>query len=103
MDEKVKVYRGLKRKNRFLGIIDYKALVVLLGYMCIVWKIGEKIFRSWTYRGYFYLFLITPVMGLIYANKNEEDISHIIYVIIKFLVTPKLYVCKLNHKKYWRK
>ena len=103
MDEKARVYGGLKRKNRFLGIIDYKTLVILLGYMWIVWKIGEKIFISWIYRGYFWLILITPVIGFVYANKNEEDISHIIYVIIKFLVSPKLYVCKLNHKKYWRK
>ena len=103
MDEKTRAYGGLKRKNRFLGIIDYKTLVMLLGYMWIVWKIGEKIFISWIYRGYFCLFLIMPVIGFVYANKNEEDISHIIYVIIKFLVSPKLYVCKLNHKKYWRK
>ena len=38
MDEKARVYGGLKRKNRFLGIIDYKTLVILLGYMWIVWK-----------------------------------------------------------------
>ncbi len=103
MDEKVKVYSGLKRKNRFLGIIDYKTLVILLGYMWIVWKISEKIFSGLVYRGYFCVFLNTPVIGLVYANRNEEDISHIIYVIIKFIVSPKLYVCKLNHKKYWRK
>ncbi|MBR6614021.1 MAG: hypothetical protein IKK84_04570 [Clostridia bacterium] len=103
MEEKGKVYSGLKRRNKFLGIIDYRTLVILLGYVWIVWKIAENIFNSLIYRGYFCVFLIIPVIGLVYANRNEEDISHIIYVIIKFLVSPKLYVCKLNHKKYWRK
>ena len=44
MEKKGKVYSGLKRRNKFLGIIDYRTLVILLGYVWIVWKIAEKIF-----------------------------------------------------------
>lgn len=103
MLESNKVYRNFNRKNRFLGIIDYKTLVILLGYMWIVWETSSKIFNNIIYSVYLLMFLTIPVIGLVYANRYEEDISHIIYVIIKFLVTPKLYVIKLNHKEYWRK
>ena len=103
MLESNKVYRNFNRKNRFLGIIDYKTLVILLGYMWIVWETSTKIFNNIIYSVYLLMFLTIPVIGLVYANRYEEDISHIIYVIIKFLVTPKLYVIKLNHKEYWRK
>lgn len=103
MLESNKVYRNLNRKNRFLGIIDYKTLTILLGYMWIVWKIADKIFNNAMNAVYFWIFLVIPVIGLVYANRDEEDVSHVIYVIIKFLVSPKLYIFKLNHKKYWMK
>ncbi|MBR6688621.1 MAG: hypothetical protein IKL68_01225 [Clostridia bacterium] len=103
MLESDKVYRNFNRKNRFLGIIDYKTLTLFLGYVWIVWKISIKIFNSITYCIYFMMFLIIPVIGLVHANRNEEDISHVIYVIIKFLFSSKLYIFKLNHKKYWNK
>ena len=103
MLESNKVYRNFNRKNRFLGIVDYKTLTMLLGYMWIVWETSTKIFDNYIYSVYLLMFLTVPVIGLIYANRNEEDISHIIYVIIKFLLRPKLYVFKLNHKKYWTK
>ena len=103
MLESKKVYSNLNRKNRFLGIIDYKTLTIFLAYMWTVWKISEYICKSLIYRGYLWMFLVIPVFGLVYANRNEEDIFNVIYTIIKYLVTPKLYVYKLNHKKYWQK
>ena len=103
MIESRKVYRNFNRKNRFLGLIDYKTLTLLLGYMWIVWKIGSIFFTNAIYSVYFLIFLIMPVIGLVYANRNEDDISHIMYVIFKFIISPKMYTFKLTHKKYWVK
>ena len=73
MLESNKVYRNFNRKNRFLGIIDYKTLVILLGYMWIVWETSSKIFNNIIYSVYLLMFLTIPVIGLVYANRYEME------------------------------
>jgi len=97
------VYKNLNRQNKFLGIIDYKTLVMLLGYMWIIWQISRILFASLIYRAYMLIVLSVPMLGLVYANKFEDNISYVIYCILKYLFSPKHYVYKLNEKKYWNK
>ena len=70
MLESNKVYRNFNRKNRFLGIVDYKTLTMLLGYMWIVWETSTKIFNNYIYSVYLLMCWTVPVIGLIYANRN---------------------------------
>ena len=97
------VYKNLNRQNKFLGIIDYKTLLLLLGYMWGVWQISELLFENLMYRAYMLITLSIPILGLVYANKAEDNISYVIYCILKYLVSPKHYVYKLKEKKYWHK
>ena len=97
------VYKNLNRGNKFLGIIDYKTLLLLLGYLCGIWQISGMLFNDLIYRAYMIIILGVPILGLIYANKSSDNISYVIYCVIKYLVSPKLYVYKLNQKKYWNK
>lgn len=97
------VYKNLNRQNKFLGIIDYKTLLIILGYMWVIWQISELLFNNLMYRTYMLIILSVPVLGLVYANKSEDNISYVIYCILKYLVSPKHYVYKLKEKKYWHK
>jgi len=97
------VYKNLNRQNKFLGIIDYKTLLILLGYMWIVCQISNLLFENLMYRAYMLIFLSIPILGLVYANKSEDNISYVIYCILKYLISPKHYVYKLKEKKYWNK
>lgn len=97
------VYKNFNRGNKFLGIIDYKTLLMLLGYMWCVWQISGVLFNDIIYRGYMIIVLGVPILGLVYANKASDNISYVIYCIIKYLFSPKFYAYKLNQIKYWNK
>ena len=97
------VYKNLNRQNKFLGIIDYKTLLLLLGYMCGAWHLSGILFENLMYRAYMLIGLSIPILGLIYANKSEDNISYVIYCILKYIISPKHYVYKLKEKKYWNK
>jgi glucose dehydrogenase len=97
------VYKNLNRQNKFLGIIDYKTLVILLGYMWGIWELSGLLFNNLMYRGYMLIFLSIPILGIVYANKSEDNISYVIYCVLKYLVSPKHYAYKLKEKKYWNK
>ena len=97
------VYKNLNRQNKFLGIIDYKTLLILLAYMWGAWSISDLIFNNLMYRAYMLIVLCIPILGLVYANKSEDNISYVIYCILKYALLPKHYVYKLKEKKYWNK
>lgn len=97
------VYKNLNRQNKLLGIIDYKTIIILLVYMWGVWQVASFLFSNLMYRTYMLIILVIPILGLIYANKSEDNISYVIYCILKYIVSPKHYVYKLKEKKYWNK
>lgn len=97
------VYKNLNRQNKFLGVIDYRTLLILLAYMWSIWQVSDLLFDNLMYRAYMLIILSIPVIGLVYANKSEDNISYVVYCIIKYIVSPKHYVYKLNQKKYWHK
>lgn len=97
--EEKTIYPNLDRENKFLGIIDYKSLILLLIYVVGVWKISSLIFAKVMFRIYAVVILSIPIIGLFYANKNEDNITHVIYVILKYLFSKKLYVYKITSRK----
>ena len=97
------VYKNLNRQNKFLGIVDYKTLVILLGYIWGIWQVSKWFFSNIMYRVYMLMILSIPVIGIVYANKTEDNISYVIYCILKYIVSPKHYAYKLKEKKHWNK
>lgn len=98
IEERV-IYPNLNRENKFLGIIDYKSLILLLVYVVGVWKLSCIIFAKILFRIYAVIILSVPIVGLFYANKNEDNITHVIYLIFKYLFSKKLYVYKITSRK----
>ena len=39
-------YSNLNRSNKWLGIIDYKSLIILVIYMFFIWNIMRNIFSK---------------------------------------------------------
>ena len=62
---------------------------------------GKLIFE--TGRMVFNFLLIFFVIGIFYSNKSSDNITHIVYCIIKYILSPKLYVYKFEQTKYWLK
>lgn len=93
------IYSNLNRENKFLGIMDYKSLIILLVYVLGVWKLSCIIFARVLFRLYSVIILSVPLFGLFYANRNEDNITHVIYTILKYLFSHKLYVYKITSEK----
>ena len=96
-------YSNLNRNNKWLGIIDYKSLVILIVMLFVVWNILGFLVENDMYRVYILLIVAIPILGLFYANKSEENISFVIYIVLKYWFSPKLYVYNIETNFNWLK
>ena len=96
-------YSNLNRENKWLGIIDYKSLIILLVILFIAWNVLGVFVGNQMYRIYLLIIISIPFLGLFYANKSQENISNVIYVVLKYIVSPKLYVYNIESNNQWLK
>lgn len=90
--EQGRIYPNLNRPSKWLGIIEYKVVVIVLIYMVILWLIlGIFIDNNMT-KLYMELIMVVPVLVVFYTYINEDNSIYVIYTIIKFVVSVKLYV-----------
>ena len=96
-------YPNLNRSNKWLGIIDYKTLTFILVLLFLMWNLLGVFVESSIYRVYVLIIMAIPLFGLIYANKSEENISNIIYIVFKYIFSPKIYMYNIETNKPWLK
>ena len=96
-------YSNLNRSNKWLGIIDYKTLIILAIILFLTWNILGIFIQDIAYRVYVLIIIAIPFLGIVYANKSQENISNVIYVALKYLVSPKLYVYNIETNQQWLK
>ena len=89
-------YPNFNKNFKWLGIIDYKSLILLLVYLNILWNLSAFFVTSVIYRIYIEIIFAIPIFGLIYSNKSSENISDIIIIVLKFVFSPKLYVYNIK-------
>ena len=89
-------FSNFKEDFKWLGIIDYKSLIILLIYLIILWNLSGLFINNIIYRIYIEVILAIPIFGFFYSNKSSENVSDIIYVILKFVFSPKLYVYRIE-------
>ena len=88
------IYSNFNRKNRFLGIIDYKSLVIFLIYVLLIYVFLEKMSINLEFKIYIFLFLVIPVFALFFINLNNESVIDTIIIMIIFLFNKKIYIDK---------
>lgn len=98
IDEK-RIYPNLNKESKFMGIMDYKSLIVLLIYILIVWKLSKFMFVKMLFRFYSIIIFSVPMFGIFYANRNEANIVHVIYTIIRYIFSRKVYAYKITSRK----
>lgn len=96
-------YSNLNRSNKWLGIIDYKSLIVLLLIMFLVWNILGIFMDNILYKLYLVIIISIPFLGIFYANKSEENILYIVYTVAKYILSPKRYVYNIETNTTWLK
>ena len=96
-------YPNLNRSNKWLGIIDYKTLTFILIILFVMWNLLGVFVQSPIYKIYLLVIMSIPLFGLVYANKSEENISDVIYIVLKYMVSPKIYMYNIETNKPWLK
>ncbi len=96
-------YPNLNRVGKWLGVIDYKALIILLVILFITWNILGLFINSQLYRIYVLVIISIPFLGLLYANKSQENISNIVYIVLRYMLSPKLYIYNIESNNPWKK
>lgn len=96
------IYSNYKRNIKFLGVIDYKSLVIILIYSILLWNVLNFFIKNIEYLIYIYIVMLIPVFIVLFINLEQENTSGMILNILKFLIVKKEYfkVDKVNNHEY---
>lgn len=97
INEKI-MYTSYKRSNKWLGIIDYKSLCIILVYIWLVINILDLINLDFEKSLYVFLFLTVPIISIMLININNESTINVIICILKFIISKGIYVDKTYYK-----
>lgn len=86
------IYNFYNRKNKWLGIVDYKSLCFFMGYVYIVFKFVSLFNIYYLYKVYILSFLIFPVIIFILLNIDEECVIDKLKIVIVFYLKRKIYI-----------
>lgn len=98
MDEE-KTFPSFRRQNKWLGIIDYKSLIVFVIYVFVIYQICNLINLSTTSLVTVLIVSIIPLFALYFVNSKEESIIDIVYIILRFYLSNKIYYYKLEKRE----
>ncbi len=96
-------YPNLNRSNKWLGIIDYKSLIIFLIILFAIWNILGLFVSNQVYKVYLLVIIAIPFFGIFYANKSEENISNVVYIVIRYMLSPKKYMYNIETNQQWLK
>lgn len=94
------IYLNYNRKNKWLGIIDYKSLMFLTIYIFIIIDILKITHLPFQVSIYIFLFLVVPIVGVIFINVNNEVVIDVIFLIFKFYIAKGMFVNDMHLKKF---
>ena len=93
-NNKVKIYSNYKRKNKWLGIIDYNALIIIVLYVFLVISILKIIPIKLEYLIYIFIFSVVPIIAILLINIGEENAIDMLSIILKYNINKGIYVRK---------
>lgn len=88
---KQRVFNFYNRKNKWLGLIDYKTLLFCLIYIFIIFKLVSVFNISYIAKTYIAANLLLPLIIFVLFNLKEESIIDKLIIIILFYVKRKIY------------
>ena len=84
---KTKVFQNFNRNARWLGIIDYKSLIVLLIYMYVIYFITGILNIKILVRLYVLVIFSIPMIILTVMYSNEESVIDMLITIAKYILS----------------
>lgn len=94
----VPIYADLKRKNKWLGILEYRSMIFIILYFFIVIYLLLHISIKTDIKIVIGTFLTIPVGILFYVNKDQESIIDMLVTISLFYYRRGIYLKKIEIK-----
>ncbi len=94
------IYQNFNRNNKWMGIIDYKSLLVIIIYVFCVFAIIRLLHFNMKISIYLFLGFTVPVISIIVVHINNDVAIDVIIVICKFYIKKKFFVHKRDIKGY---
>lgn len=83
-------------KNKLFGVIYYSNLVCILMWGILIFSITNIVFQNTDIKVFLFISLVFPVVLINIVGINGESFIDILICIIRYLISPKLYL----YKKY---
>ncbi len=90
--KKIKIYSRMYKTQKWRGIVDYRVGAFLIGYVCAIYQLLSYIGLSVTYILYVILMSCIPLFGIYVVVGKEENVPHILYNILQYIVRHKNYI-----------
>lgn len=97
--DKLKTYSNINKRFNAKGVIDYRIVLFLVIYACIIYQILDSFNVSIIKIIYILLLSLIPLMGIYFTLSKEENILQVLVNIIKYLLKPKTYVYYYENKE----
>lgn len=97
--EKQQIFPSFRRQNKWLGIIDYKSLIIfgiylyLIYIICIALNLPTKLILS------IIIIATVPLFAIYISNDKEESIVDIMLVVLRFYLSNKKYYYKIERRE----
>jgi hypothetical protein len=88
------IYSNFNRKNKWLGIIDYKSILFIISYIFVIYYFLSLFKLNLTLLIYLFMFLTIPVVAILCVSNGNESLLDMIWTIIIFKKKCKIYVRK---------
>ncbi len=87
-----RIYSNFQRKNKWLGLIDYKTLSLIGIYISIIVLILSKLQLGLDYKLYIFAFFSLPVVAMFICSDIEQDsVFDMFIIILKFFMLRCIY------------
>ncbi len=86
------IYSNYKRNAKFLGIIDYKSLIVIVVYAMIILNFVKITPFNMYIKLCTFLFFVIPILAVFTININNDSTVEMLLNVIKFMLNKKCFV-----------
>lgn len=91
------IYSNYKRNFKWKGIIDYRSLFFLIGYVWIISTILNYLHFNFEKTCSIFFFLLIPIASIFFIPIHHESTVDVIYRILRFLFYQGIFTSKENY------
>lgn len=97
--EKLKTYSSINKRFSAKGMVDYRVLLFIVIYACIIYQILDLFRVNIINIIYILLLSLIPILGIYFIVSKEENVGEVLLNIFRYLIKPKIYVYKYVSKE----